>query len=133
MNPYTSLFPLTMPAAATDGVTGWHCTIDLPAGMCPVSGNPLAGSILTITPRLDGTYAEVYAVAGCAREVARELIGGFAGDATRPAVRDMEGACAHVARAVATLLGCPVDWRAELVIQTPGQQVRLTVEGRAAP
>lgn len=130
MNPYSSLFPLAMPAAPSDGVTGWHLTIDLSAGMCPISGNPLAGSTLSLTPRLDESYPEVYAVAGCARDAARELIGGFRGDETRPTVRDMEGACAHIARAVAALLGCAVEWRADLVIQTPGQQVRLAIEGK---
>lgn len=129
-NPYSPLFPLQMPADPADGATGWALTIDLPAGMCPRSGNPLGGSVLTLSPHLADHYPEVYAVAGCARDAAQELIGGFTGDATRPAVRDMEGACAHIARAVGALLGCAVEYRADLVIAVQvARPVRLVVAG----
>jgi hypothetical protein len=133
MNPYSSLFPLTMPAAPADGVRRWSLTIDLPSAMCPRSGNPLTGSVLILTPEIHRSYPEVYAVAGCARDAAQELIGGFAGDDTRPMVRDMEGAVAHIARAVAVMLDCAVQYRAELRIAVQGgASVGLLVEGRIA-
>lgn len=131
LNPYAPAFPLLMPRDPADGVIFVGFMIDLPAGMCPASGNPAAGSTLYLCPQTTA-YPEVYAVSGCANEAAQELVGGFAGDEGRPPVRSMEGAVAHIARAVAALLGVPVVYSADLAINVRGQ-VRMHIDGKVQP
>lgn len=132
-NPYAPRFPLLERADPADGVHYVGITIDLPAGMCPMSGNPISGSTLWLSPQTRD-YPEVYAVSAHALRAAEELVGGFPGDGARPPVRSMEGAVAHVARAVADLLGVPVMYAADLSIGVQGgRAVRMTVNGLAAP
>jgi hypothetical protein len=132
-NPYAPAFPLLMLPDPFDGVRQASITIDLPEAMCPRSGNPRPGSALTLTP-LTSAYPEVYAVAARAFEAAQELVGGFGGDEGRPAVRSMEGAVAHVARAVAALLGVEVDYHADLTIAVAGgRSVSMDIRGTARP
>lgn len=124
-NPYARNFPVLMPASPDHGITAIWVTVDLPE-MCPRSHNPRPGSTLSLRPLAAGEYAEVGAVAGCATEAAAQLVGGHDG------VRDMEGAIAYIAQRVADLLGCPVEYRAELKIVTPAParvECRMTIEG----
>lgn len=132
-NPYVPRFALLTPADPADGVSSVGITIDLPAGMCPGTGNPQAGSTLWLCPQTRD-YPEVYALSACAHQAAEELMGGFAGDAARPPVVSMEGAVAHVARAVAALFETPVAYAADLTIEVlNGRRVRMRVEGVAQP
>lgn len=95
-NPYAPSFPAVMPYEPLTKNARVSYTIPMRAEMCTVSRNPQPGSVIRLTPHCNG-HPEVAAVVGAAMDAMAELVDGFDGDATRPPVRSMEAACAHIA------------------------------------
>lgn len=87
---------------------------------CPVSGNPQAGSTITISYTPAACFLEVYSL--------QKFVNSFVGG--REGVRDMEGMIQTIARDCANLLGVPVKVRADLNLQ-PGQRMILRVKATA--
>jgi len=128
-NPYAPSFPILMPPDA-HSVKMLQFTLPVLSGMCPVSGNPQVGSTLMVR-FYTSDYPEVAALYGVANDAMLELVGGFNGDETRPAVRSMEGAIHHIAQALKAFFGVEVAYQAELNITPPHTDalIRMTVCG----
>lgn len=101
-----------------------HLTVALPR-CCPVSGNPMPGSTLTLRYRPAGSVLETYSL----EALLQKFRGGFAGVGPYRAERNMEGMAALVARMAADALGVRVRYRAELVLDTGA----MTLSGTAKP
>ena len=99
-------------------------TVDLPQ-VCPVSGNPRAGSTLVFTYRPQGWCLEVYSVV----QLVDRFRGGFKGRGRYPAERNMEGMIHLLAQMAADALGVPVNARADLVLDAG----RMRVRAKATP
>jgi hypothetical protein len=99
-------------------------TVDIPP-CCPVSGNPKAGSTLTLMYRPGAWVLEVYAL----RSLVARFRGGFPGVGRYPAERNMEGMVQLVAQMAADALAVPVRARAELVLDAG----RMILTARALP
>jgi hypothetical protein len=97
-------------------------TVMLPP-CCPVSGNPLAGSTLSLT--YSPTAGVVLPVEDLAAMVS-EYVGGLG------SIRAMEEMIQHIAVRCAGIVGVAVDVRAELVINPPfgGDNQKMIVECR---
>jgi len=92
---------------------------------CPVSQNPRAGSTLRLTYEECGRCLEVYSIC----DTVRGFVGGWDGNERYPAERSMEGMIATLAQMAADVLGVPVTFRADLVLDVGG----LRLSGRAEP
>lgn len=99
-------------------------TVDIPP-CCPISKNPKEGSCVTLRYRPAGSALEVYSL----RRLVRMFVGGFPGHGPYPPERNMEPMIGLLAKIAADHLGCPVHYRADLVLDTG----RKTVSGRAVP
>ncbi len=100
-------------------------TLDIPP-CCPVSGNPLPGSTLTISYRAHLLVLEVIAL----RSYVNSFVGGLRGPDGNIDVRDMEGLILRVAHDCADAVGVPVKVRADLRLR-PAQ--RMSVVARSQP
>jgi hypothetical protein len=92
---------------------------------CPVSGNPRAGSKITLSYLSDGWALEVYSL----RVLPKRFVNGWQGNGTYPPVRDMEGMIGLMARMCAEALGRRVRYKADLILDVGP----LVLRGRAAP
>lgn len=99
-------------------------TVALPP-CCPVSKNPKEGSTVTLFYRPQGKALEVYSL----RRLVRMFVGGFKGFGPYPAERNMEPMIGLIAKIAADHLGCPVRYRADLILDTGLKKV----SGRALP
>lgn len=95
--------------------------------MCPISGNPRAGSDLTLTYRPVGWVLEVYSIV----QLLRRFRGGWPGTAEYPAERNMEGAIQLIAQMSADALGVPVRARASLVLDAGAMDVVVQAHPRS--
>jgi NADPH-dependent 7-cyano-7-deazaguanine reductase QueF len=94
--------------------------VKLPA-CCPVSGNPQAGSTITISYTPAACFLEVYSL--------QKFVNSFVGG--REGVRDMEGMVQVIAHETAKALGVTVKVRADLNLQNE-QRMVLRVRAEVA-
>lgn len=99
-------------------------TVELPE-CCPVSKNPKPGSTLTLSYRPVSTVLEVYSL----RSLIASFRGGFNGNASYPAERNMEGMVQLITQMCADALGVQVHARAELVLDAG----KMTLTALARP
>lgn len=110
--------------ALTDVDTAVHHTVALPA-CCPATGNPLAGSKLSVSYRPRGIVFPVEALA----DMTKDYVHGHQD------VREMEGMVQHIALRVAEIVKVRVRVRADLNIRPPfgGDNQGMIVTAIGAP
>jgi NADPH-dependent 7-cyano-7-deazaguanine reductase QueF len=77
------------------------------SGMCPISGNPQIGSVITIRYRAKDCFLEVYSL--------RAYLEGYKGG--KGDIRDMEGMIQQTATDCAQALGVVVTVKANIALQ----------------
>lgn len=110
----------TLPNAQPNLITRVAITTPMPA-MCPRSGNPQAGSTVTIAYTAGRVVLEVYSVA----PYLRQYVGGR--QMPGATIRDMEQTVQQVALDCRAALGVDVAVTADLILQA-GQRMTVVVE-----
>ncbi len=100
--------------------TAVHVVLPLPV-CCPVSGNPLKGSVITFSYIPRGKVVETYSLSS----VISLFKGGFTGVGRYKAERNMEGMVSLLCQMVSDAVGVRVRCRAKLILDT-GEMVVTT-------
>lgn len=111
-----------MPNARPDIAMCETHEIPFPVGMCPVSGMPLAGSVMRVSYTPGDVVLDVLPLGAELRRYAGGKVDG---------VRNMEEVSQHYGQRMANALGVPVD--IECAINLLGDQVmrlKMTIEPR---
>ena len=99
------------------GLSGTQCHIVPLPQMCPVSGNPQAGSYIAVRYVDSGLFLEVYAI----ERYLLHYVGGWMRDGLH--IRDMEQTIDTIAKDCARAVKVPVTVRARLILDC-GQMIR---------
>jgi 7-cyano-7-deazaguanine reductase len=87
--------------------------------LCPVSGNPKKGSVLSLTYQPIDEALEVYSL----HRLLRRFEGGWPGTLHYPAARDLEGALRLIAQMCAHALAVPVTLHAAIVLDVGAMSI----------
>lgn len=102
---------------------GIEChTLALPDGCCPVSKNPVQGSVITIVYKPRHVVLDVLSIPA----YLRSYRGGLKDEHGKIIVRDMEGMVDRIAEDCCTALGVPVRVYANLLLN-PKQSMMVRV------